>query len=267
MGSTSSKSTLQGLRLLSVRSFSSEGGTGSFSQLLTARGANLLHCPVMNIEFPNSGADFEQIKTTIMKLCEYDKTIVVSATAARQVVDWIDQYWPQLPLKPDFFAVGESSAAVLRKFSIDVSCPSANMTSEGLLSLPELQDVKSQKIVIFRGRGGRETLAQILTERGADITYVNLYERSLCTDFNTEINEAMEDGLPLLVAHSGELLKGVVKICTPQHRAKLYATPLLVPSQRVSVFAKAQGFQHIIIAGNASPREMVLAIEEWYISQ
>jgi len=263
----STKSTLQGLRLLSVRPYSSEGGAGSFSQLLSEREANLLHCPVMTIEFPSASFEFEQIKTAIMNLSEYDKAIVVSATAAKQVVDWIDQYWPQLPLKPDFFAIGERTASVLRLFPMDVFFPSNNMTSEGLLSLPELLNVDDQKLIIFRGKGGRETLANTLIERGADITYVNLYERSLCTDFQTEINEAIEVGLPLVVAHSGELLKGIVKICTPQNRTALYSTPLLVPSQRVAAFGKAQGFQDILIADNASPGEMVSAIEQWYIKQ
>jgi len=58
--------------------------------------------------------------------------------------------------------------------------PAERFDSEGLLALPELaaEKVCGQRVVIFRGDGGRELLTDVLRERGASVERVTCYHRS-----------------------------------------------------------------------------------------
>ena len=56
-----------------------------------------------------------------------------------------------LPLGIDYFAIGRQTASATKKLGLSVLCPSVNVSSDGLLSMQELQNVKSKKIIIFRG--------------------------------------------------------------------------------------------------------------------
>jgi uroporphyrinogen-III synthase len=67
----------------------------------------------------------------------------------------------------------------LKLFDVNhVLIPDENFDSEGLLATEEMNDIKNKKIVIFRGEGGRETLAETLRARGAEVTYAECYTRT-----------------------------------------------------------------------------------------
>ena len=59
-----------------------------------------------------------------------------------------------------------------------VIVPTERFDSEGLLALPELQNVAGMRVMIFRGDGGRELLGDTLKARGATVEYVTCYLRS-----------------------------------------------------------------------------------------
>ena len=78
-----------------------------------------------------------------------------------------------------FYAVGPSTAEVLEQAHLTVHCPAERFDSEGILALPGLQPevIAGQKVLLWRGVGGREKLAAVLRERGAQVDYAELYER------------------------------------------------------------------------------------------
>ena len=76
-------------------------------------------------------------------------------------------------------AVGQSTAKTLQKWlNRSVITPKVE-TSEGLLEVDMLQKaaICSKKVTIVRGVGGRELLAEKLTERGATVNYWQVYHR------------------------------------------------------------------------------------------
>jgi uroporphyrinogen-III synthase len=77
------------------------------------------------------------------------------------------------------FAVGNATKQALYAIGITkvLSPPAQQEHSEGLLNLTELAAVSGQKVVIFRGNGGREHIADTLTQRGASVSYIESYQR------------------------------------------------------------------------------------------
>jgi uroporphyrinogen-III synthase len=49
--------------------------------------------------------------------------------------------------------------------------------SEALLELPQLQQIKAKRVVIFKGVGGRRMLQTELKQRGAQVDGLDLYRR------------------------------------------------------------------------------------------
>jgi uroporphyrinogen-III synthase len=84
-------------------------------------------------------------------------------------------------LSQSIFAVGNATKQALQAIGITttISPPPHQEHSEGLLKLPQLSKVKvkGKRIIIFRGNGGREHIANNLTLRGAEVQYIESYRR------------------------------------------------------------------------------------------
>jgi uroporphyrinogen-III synthase len=225
--------------------------------MLENTGAQVTHTPVMSIEAvtENQGNTSQNIKSQILELDNFHKAIFVSGNAAELAVEWIDQYWPMLPVGIDYFSVGERTAELLKQVGIDALCPSGRQNSEELLQLPQLQQLENQRIIIFRGCGGREILAGTLIERGARVDYCELYRRVIDSQ---QLALAQQQQADCLIAHSGELIQAM-----GEAEGTLFAdTAVVVPSERVATIAKHLGYRKVICAENALPEAMLAAVEK-----
>ena len=103
-----------------------------------------------------------------------DNLLFISTNAVKFAAQKLQQF----PTHCRYFAVGQATADSLAQYHIHaLASPETSQDSEGLLSLPQLQDVDKQTFMIVRGVGGRETLAEQLTERGARVNYWQVYQR------------------------------------------------------------------------------------------
>ena len=73
------------------------------------------------------------------------------ANAAQLTLEWLDRYWPMMPVGIEFFAVGQQTAEILAGADITALSPMGRQNSEALLALPELQGLSDQRVIIFRG--------------------------------------------------------------------------------------------------------------------
>jgi uroporphyrinogen-III synthase len=250
------------LRLLLVRPYKQDD---TFVERMTAAGAEVHRCPVMEIVPIPESLEREIIKSRILDFDHYQIAIFVSPTAARLGLDWLEDYWPMLPAGVRFYAVGNSTADVLRERGIPVEVPSASADSEGLLELPSLQMVDGEKGLILAGKGGRNLLADELTRRGVRMDRCELYERQPSDAYVETIESLLvEQRIDLVVAHSGELLKDLLQLLHPDKLQQLLVLPVLVPGERVAELARQSGFQEVLAASSALPEDMVSAIFEWY---
>ncbi len=242
-----------------------------WAERLSELGAKTTVISLLEIKPVLDNAHIQAIKNCILDLDLYTKAIFVSQNAVEFGFEWIDNYWPQLPIGVNFFAVGETTAKLLQDRGAPVTdlahSQMGAMTSETLLQSPALQSVAGEKIVIFRGVGGRPHIGEVLVERGAQVTYCELYERLLPETSRAEFTRLLKDDMQelVLVLHSGEALENLKKITKELavfDRALMERIWLLVPSQRIFELAKAAGLIHVHAAENATEACMLQGLLE-----
>ena len=266
---TDAQLPLAGLRVLVTRPAHQ---AAAWQQLLLSEGAAVVSVPLLDIVpfTAESGAPWHALRSRIQDLDYYRHLIFVSQNAVRLGMERVLEYWPQLPLRLQFYAVGAATAAALRDYDVNVSEAGEGMNSEALLQLAGLQQVDQQRILIFRGAGGRPTLGQELADRGARVDYCELYERRLPAAATTKLALLAESGSDLIVSvHSGETLQNLRRLISELanngilNPLEWLQRPLLVPGERVAQLAAESGFRQVIVANNASDRSMLDALLEW----
>jgi len=245
---------------------------------LQALGAKVSQEPMLTIEplsdspQDSDKAQLETAKQHVLQLDSYQKILFVSQNAVEYFMPWLDQYWPQLPVALDFFAIGSSTAKQLKASLNHIDTVAGDntdsaMNSEALLNLTALQSVDGEKIAIVRGIGGRTLLGDTLTQRGAKVDSIAVYRRvaPLINDWDkveTFIKDRKADH-KIIVTHSGETLENLCTL-TPKHLLnELKSLPLLVPGRRVCDYGQQKGFNTIITAHNATHASMIEALYDW----
>lgn len=196
------------------------------------------------------------IKDTLLNLDYYQHLIVISSNAARFGFDWIDLYWPQLPVGIHYWAVGKATAEAMQYPGIQVKCPDQGFDSEALLAEADLQHLENQKVLILRGVGGREHLADTLRSRGAQVDYCELYQRE-CPDYAPgELDQLIKDQkITDLVVTSQQALNNLRQLISPDILA---SCRILLPSARVVEAAK--DLPHVINCQGASDEAIMQAL-------
>ncbi|MDP6197676.1 MAG: uroporphyrinogen-III synthase [Porticoccaceae bacterium] len=225
----------------------------AFLQLLKAADISYCYNPIMRIvPITEPSASVERIRDLMLQFAQFDQAIFISANAAEQAIEWLDQYWPMLP-EVQLFAVGQQTAQILKDYGAQVLSPQRQQNTEGLLQeMPQLQHLDNKSVIIFRGAGGRTTLADTLINRGASVTYCDLYRRVIDPD---SLAQAQAEVYQCLVAHSGELLQAM-----GPNRNK--ATALVVPSDRVAAIGRDLGYERLVVAESALPEPMCRAVQQ-----
>ncbi|WP_371319319.1 uroporphyrinogen-III synthase [Pseudomonas sp. B6002] len=192
-------------------------------------------------------------------LGRYCAVIVVSKPAARLAVQRLDQRWPQVP----WFSVGAATAQVLADQGLDVHYPQTGDDSEALLALPALREAVARpgaRVLILRGEGGRELLAERLREQGASVEYLELYRRFLPVYAAGALMQRIQlERLNGLVVSSGQGFLHLQALAGPDwpHVAQL---PLFVPSPRVCEMARTAGAEKVVDCRGASAAALLVAL-------
>lgn len=214
----------------------------------------LLRIEPIDIDSPDQGA----VRELFLNLDLYSKIVFVSRHAARIGADIIDHYWPQLPIKVHWFAIGSGTADELKRFNISVQV-NKGIDSESLLADYALQHLDDQRILIIKGIGGRELLSQKLAERGAKVDLAEIYQRQLPDYTDSEIAEIINAPVDVVLITSGEALKNLEQLFSDQFELK--ETPIIVPSLRIAQLAETLGFEQRIVASGADNHAMLKALQ------
>lgn len=250
---------LPGLGVLLTRS---ESRSKSLQRKINELGAKVLTLPVIEIE---SYHDSEQEKKMLTALSSMDLVIFVSANAVTFANERVVASLLKWPSGPVVAAIGPATHQALKKAGITASIvPTGEYNTESLLTQPRLQNLSGQSVMIIRGCGGRETLADILKTRGAVVEYFEVYKRILPTTVDQTIFAGWHEQVDIVIVTSVNAMENLLLIAGRQFADLVVNTPLLVISQRMHDAALRLKFvADIIRAEKASDDAILTALLEW----
>ncbi|NOY63016.1 MAG: uroporphyrinogen-III synthase [Gammaproteobacteria bacterium] len=239
------------------------------SQCLTRKihelGANTVAFPVLEIAPPQ---DSRRIKEVLKRLGEFDIAVYISGNAVSWALHLTRELGLKIPVKMEVAAVGARTADALEREGLSVAiCPDGQYNSEALLAMTQMQQIAGKKIIIFRGEGGRELLADTLRQRGADVEYAEVYRR---VKPNASLSQLQNrEAIDLFTISSNESLNNLYEMASDSDsRGWLLNTQLAVISQRTVECARKLGFKYLpLVAKVASDEGLVTTISEWYRSK
>lgn len=207
---------------------------------------------------------FPTLLTSSIASCPVNKTYDVVIFISVNAVDYGIKILKNINYSK-IFAVGGATARKLIKNHIIVDdFPRTKPSSESLLSIESVSKLASKNILIFRGKGGRETLKNGLTKNSNTVEYLEVYQRNICqvSDLHKKsIKEFFTKKSGFISITSIDSLKALLDIVNKiDNEAKLKTYPLIVFSQRIKEYALKIGFKKIFITSEMSDKGIVEAI-------
>ncbi len=218
---------------------------------ITAAGGQVLSFPLLQIA-PLS--DLHAFIAAIQPLNQFDWAIFISSNAVQHGMPSLQQLgWPA---SLRFAAIGPSTAASLKVFGVtQVLTPDMRFDSEALLALPAFADMHGQRVLIVRGVGGREVLADTLRQRGATVVFGECYRRINPQAHALPLAQAALHGqLHGIVVTSSEALRFLLTLAGDADW--LRETPLFVNHARIAEQAHAAGL-NVFCAGQSGDEAMM----------
>lgn len=222
--------------------------------LLSEQGYQPVLFPTLEIELLNN----KPLKT------HYNVLIFISTNAVEHGLETLKILDYQ---STKIFAVGAATAKKLEEHGIQVDAfPAQKASSEALLAMSELQALHHQTVLIFRGKGGRETLKDSLSKNNK-VEYIEVYQRVRCniTPLHRDsLLNFLQSNQGIVTATSVENLSALVfmiKQIDTKALNLIKRYPLVVLSERIKVFAQSIGFNQIKVAIETRDEGLLKAIQ------
>jgi uroporphyrinogen-III synthase len=190
--------------------------------------------------------------------------LFISANAVTFGAALLDAGQQQVLASLTLGAIGKKTAQALNALGLAVHwVPASGFTSEDFLALPAVQDLTGRHILIFRGEGGRELLAEALRGRGATVEYADVYQRICPQTSPTVLKQHHErQQLDIIAITSSEGIGNLLALVGSSDWIK--TIPLLIGSQRMVETARQAGFTGVLVlADDPGDEAMFAALTHW----
>ncbi|MDA8329012.1 MAG: uroporphyrinogen-III synthase [Betaproteobacteria bacterium] len=231
------------------------------TNLILAAQACPVAFPVLEIL---DAADQAPMNAIIDRLDDYQIAIFISPNAVNKAMNLI-KVRRELPVNLRIAAIGQGSRRELKHFGLsDVIAPTQRFDSEALLAMPQLQNIQGQRVVIFRGDGGRELLGDELIRRGALIDYAECYRRGRpAANAGALLRQWSRGEINAVTVTSSEGLRNLYEMVGKLGRQWLKSTPIFVTHEHILAVTQELGLQRSILteAGDAG---LVAGMTTWF---
>ena len=183
----------------------------------------------------------------LQHLAEYQWAVFVSGNAVEFGLRATEHFgaWPS---QVRCVAIGKATALKLEQAGCGpVLRPQGSEDSEGLLQAEAIQHLEGQRVLIFRGQGGREALAEGLRAAGAIVDYAEVYQRQAPSEDPGELRSMVHSHqLSAICAMSSETLHNVLEAFGLECLSGLCSIPWLVPHPKIAAVARQAGILQVI---------------------
>ncbi|QKY08151.1 uroporphyrinogen-III synthase [Janthinobacterium lividum] len=233
---------------------------GPLAAKIAALGLSVQLLPLLEIHALDGAEECAQLQAVLARLAEYDLVAFVSPNAIDCVFAHLPAWPPGLPLA----VVGEGSRMALGAHGVTdanarITSPldTARSDSEHLLLALDLPALRGKRVLIVRGDGGRDYLADGLRAAGAAVEFVTAYRRKV-----PRLTPALRATLENLLQHnndwiitSSEALRGLLALLGEMDAektvvVKMQQQHLIVPHARIAQTAAALGFARVTLTGS-----------------
>lgn len=231
------------------------GQGATLAAAIRAAGGEALECPLLDIRpLPVEPSMLARL------LEESSAAIFISTNAVSAALAAMREYGLVWPSALRALAVGSATRDALIRGDIAAGTGEGiAMNSEELLAHTALAQVEGQQIVIFKGEGGRELLAEALRARGARVEECALYRRTL-PEGAAQMLASLLDAhrVNTFLASSGETLAHLLGLLGRMPAGKVPAEAcFVVPGERVAAEARHRVPSPVVMARNASDAAML----------
>jgi len=238
---------LRGKRVLVTRP---EAQAGSLAALIAAHEGAAVCIPLIDIA---PVEDWQPLDDALVRLDSFSLAVFISPNAVEFGLSRIlsRRPWPQTLRAA---AIGPGTVRRLGDSGITgVIVPEGRFDSEALLDLPAFQagQIAGKNVLILRGNGGRELLAETLRVRGASVECVTCYHRSAPADGTALMSLLRNNRLDAVTLSSSEGLRNLLELLDTGSRERLLALPVFVPHQRIAEEARRLGLRRVVLTGPA----------------
>ena len=197
-------------------------------------------------------------------LPHFDLMVFVSPNAARAAMPQI-QKAGGLPAHTKVAAVGPGTAAELKKTGVrNIILPGQGFDSEALIGELSTMPLGGRRVLIVRGRGGREFLGETLRLRGATVEYLECYRRvKPDRDMRELLSRPGRDGMKACLATSSSIVENLFEMAGAAGRSWLCGMPFFVSHPRVAATAFSRDVQCVFVAGNGD-EALVAGLQTWF---
>jgi len=208
--------------------------------------------------------DLKPLLAIITRLDEFDLAVFISPNAVNKAMNLITAH-RALPPALLCAAIGRGGVKELARFGVtNAIAPARRFDSEALLELPELQEMRGKRVVIFRGDGGRELLGDTLKARGAHVEYAECYRRGMPNlDAAPLLKAWARDELDAVTVTSSEGLRNLYEMIGATGRQRLRETAVFVPHSRIAEVARELGLTRVIVTAPADEGLMSALIKHF----
>lgn len=234
----------------------------ALAQAVTESGRTALILPLLEIGPVDDPAPLRQ---ALAQVRDYALVAFVSPNAIDAAFAQVAAWPPEVPLA----VVGEGSRGALARhgvaapgFTIFSPADAAHSDSEHLLLSLDLAAYAGRRVLIVRGDGGRELLADALRAAGARVEAVAAYRRSvpvLTPELGAQLRALLAQPNDWIITSSEALrgLAGLVAALEPDAgslRQQFLQQRLVVPHARIAETAHALGLRHVTLTGSGDAR-------------